>query len=220
MNSQPVATHWLTKTIAWCAVLTAAWVIPPSPAQNLMNPTKPTATTSALGPTAVLLEDFKSDAQNRWEFIADTVMGGVSSGSVQFLSDNGQPVLRLTGTVSTANNGGFIQARLPLEQTATHPLPDSARGIWLKTRGNGQKYFVHIRTNGTILPWQYYQAEFEATREWQMIELPWASFKPSGGLSGSLLRDVPVANEVKSIAIVAFGRDHDADVEVAQIGYY
>ncbi len=168
----------------------------------------------------VPLENFTSAPQDRWEFIADTVMGGVSTGNVQFLSDDGQTVLKLSGTVSTANNGGFIQARLPLDQTNTNPLPETAQGIWLRARGNGQKYFVHVRTSGTLLPWQYYQAAFETTGQWQEIKLAWDDFKPSGGLSGSLLRDVPLADKVKSIAIVAFGRDHEADVEVAEIGYY
>ena len=190
--------------------------------------------------TPILLDDFNNGPQDRWEFIADTVMGGVSKGRVQFVTDvnTGRSdgdgdgdgaddsnqttgtVLKLSGTVSTANNGGFIQARLPLDQTSTNPLPDSAQGIWLKTRGNDQQYFVHIRTGGTLLPWQYYQASFKTTDTWQVVQLPWDSFKPSGGLSGSLLRDVPRADKVKSIAIVAFGRDHEADVEVAQIGYY
>jgi hypothetical protein len=161
-----------------------------------------------------------STPQDRWEFIADTVMGGVSTGNVQFVTDNEQTVLKLSGTVSTANNGGFIQARLPLDQTATKQLPDTAQGIWLKARGNGQKYFVHVRTSGTLLPWQYYQAAFGTSDQWQTIKLAWDDFKPSGGLSGSILRDVPLATKVKSIAIVAFGRDHEADVEVAEIGYY
>lgn len=172
----------------------------------------------------IVLENFTnipaSTPQNRWEFIADTVMGGVSTGRVQFVTENGQTFLKLSGTVSTANNGGFIQARLPLDQTTTNPLPEDAQGIWLEARGNGQKYFVHVRTSGTLLPWQYYQATFEVTDQWQDIKLAWDAFKPSGGLSGSLLRDVPLAGKIKSIAIVAFGRDHEADVEVAQIGYY
>ncbi|HEY7802944.1 MAG TPA: CIA30 family protein [Orrella sp.] len=180
----------------------------------------------------IILEDFNNatnsptsptsptSPQDRWEFIADTVMGGVSSGNVQFLTQDGQSFLKLSGMVSTANNGGFIQARLPLDQTATKQLPETAQGIWLKTRGNGQKYFVHVRTSGTLLPWQYYQATFEVTDQWQDIKLAWDDFKPSGGLSGSILRDVPLATKVKSIAIVAFGRDHEADIEVAKIGYY
>jgi hypothetical protein len=194
-------------------------------ATNTSN-TKAAIDANSQGPM-ILLEDFRNTPQDRWEFIADTVMGGVSTGRVQFVSlqspdDPAQmdTVLQLSGTVSTANNGGFIQARLPLAQTSNNPLPDSAKGIWLKTRGNEQKYFVHVRTSGTILPWQYYQASFEVTRDWQVIELPWDSFKRSDGISGSLLRDVPLADKIKSIAIVAFGRDHEADVEVAQIGYY
>ena len=109
---------------------------------------------------------------------------------------------------------------MPLDMTSTHILPDSAQGIWLKTRGNRQPYFVHVRTSGTVLPWQYYQATFEVTDQWQEIKLSWDDFKPSGGLSGSFLRDVPLPSKIKSIAIVAFGRDHQADVEVAEIGYY
>ena len=194
--------------------------------------------------TPILLDDFNNGQQDRWEFIADTVMGGVSKGRVQFVTDvntgssngdgdgdgdgdgNGDSnqttgtVLKLSGTVSTANNGGFIQARLPLDQTATKQLPDTAQGIWLKARGNAQKYFVHVRTSGTLLPWQYYQAAFDTSDQWQTIKLAWDDFQPSGGLSGSILRDVPLAAKVKSIAIVAFGRDHEADVEVAEIGYY
>ena len=45
-----------------------------------------------------------------WEYISDQVMGGVSEGEVEilrrcFIS------LRLSGNVSTKNNGGFIQVR-------------------------------------------------------------------------------------------------------------
>ena len=168
----------------------------------------------------VVLEDFSDLPESRWEFIADTVMGGVSTGNVQFLSKDGQGFLKLSGKVSTENNGGFIQARMPLDTTSTNTLPESAQGIWLKARGNDQTYFVHVRTSGTVLPWQYYQAAFEVTDQWQEIKLAWDDFKPSGGLSGSFLRDVPLAGKIKSIAIVAFGRDHQADVEVAEIGYY
>jgi hypothetical protein len=185
--------------------------------------TMSTPTQAEPAKNTIVLENFNQTsnaAQDRWEFIADTVMGGVSTGNVQFVTNNEQTVLKLSGTVSTANNGGFIQARLPLDQTATKQLPDTAQGIWLKARGNGQKYFVHVRTSGTLLPWQYYQAAFGTSDQWQTIKLAWDNFKPSGGLSGSILRDVPLATKVKSIAIVAFGRDHEADVEVAEIGYY
>ena len=162
-----------------------------------------------------VLEAFKTDASMRWELIADGVMGGVSTGELAFVQTQDQAWLRLTGLVSTANRGGFIQARFYLQD----PLPSAARGLWLTARGNNERYFVHVRTSGTILPWQYYQASFEVTRQWQEIRLAWSDFKPSGGLSGSLLRATPLPEAIKSIAIVAFGRDHQAEVEIATIGY-
>ena len=163
----------------------------------------------------VMLENFNKGAQDRWEYIADTVMGGVSEGRVQFVTADDQTVLKLSGNVSTQNNGGFIQARLPLQEA----LPESAQGIWLKVRGNNQPYFVHLRTSGTLLPWQHYQAKFEVSDTWQVVRLPWSAFEPSEGFSSVLLRETPLATKIKSIAIVAFGRDHQADVEVAEIGY-
>ena len=45
--------------------------------------------------------------ENNWAYLADTVMGGVSQGSAEFSAG----ALRLTGKVSTKNNGGFIQIR-------------------------------------------------------------------------------------------------------------
>jgi len=164
----------------------------------------------------MLLEDFSGVPQDRWEYIADTVMGGVSKGQVRFETVHAKGVLKLTGTVSTENRGGFIQARLPLQNS----LPETTQGLWLKVKGNNQKYFVHIRTSGTVLPWQYYQAGFEATDQWQVVRLPWSAFNPSAGLTSSLLRETPLAQKIKSLAIVAFGRDHQADVEVSEIGYY
>lgn len=163
----------------------------------------------------IVLDSFMVDAPSRWEFIADGVMGGVSTGELTFPKIQGKTSLRLTGSVSTENRGGFIQARYYLQD----PLPVSAKGIWLKVRGNNQRYFVHLRTNGTILPWQYYQAGFDVSGQWQLISLSWSDFKPSGGLSGSFLRANPLAETIESIAIVAFGRDHQAEIEVAEIGY-
>lgn len=163
----------------------------------------------------IVLESFSDNPSLRWVFIADGVMGGVSTGELTFPKTPGETWLRLTGSVSTENRGGFIQARFSL----TEPLPPSANGLWLKVRGNDQRYFVHVRTGGTILPWQYYQAGFEAKGQWQTVHLSWSDFKPSGGLSGSLLRTTPLPETIKSIAIVAFGRDHQAEVEVAAIGY-
>ena len=114
--------------------------------------------------------------------------------------------------VSTANRGGFIQLRLDLAS----PPPEGTTGIRLVARGNGQRYFVHLRTNGTVLPWQYYQAGFAVTESWSEVRLPLDAF----AASGALLRSAPRPGSLTSIAIVAYGRDHDALVDVRAIAFY
>jgi len=150
--------------------------------------------------------DFVSQAETPWRFFSDQVMGGVSEGRAE-ATDAG--AIRLSGQVSTANRGGFVQVRTDLETR----LPDSARGLALEVRGNGERYFVHLRTTGTRLPWQYYQAGFETSAEWQEVRLPFDAFAASGRLRGRH----PRPQDVTSIGLVAYGRDHVADVEVRRL---
>lgn len=159
-----------------------------------------------------MIEDFTMQPETRWRFFTDQVMGGVSTGRATFLQENGRPFARMTGNVSTANRGGFIQMRLDL---ATPP-PQGTTGLRLLVRGNTQRYFVHLRTKGTMLPWQYYQAGFDVSEEWQEVRLPLAEFAPSG----ALLRNVPDAARLTSVGIVAYGRDHDAQIDVRDLGFY
>ena len=159
-----------------------------------------------------LIEDFKMQPETRWQFFTDQVMGGVSSGGVAFAQEDGIAFARMTGRVSTANRGGFIQIRLEL---ATPP-PEGATGVRLVVRGNGQRYFVHLRTGGTVLPWQYYQAGFDVTESWSEVRLALDAF----AASGALLRNVPAAGSLTSIAVVAYGRDHDARIDVREVGFY
>ncbi len=159
-----------------------------------------------------MIEDFSGTPASRWEFISDQVMGGISTGLVTFRQEDGQTVLNLQGSVNTANNGGFIQARLKLPTR----LPQNAQGLELKVKGNGQTYYIHARTGGTILPWNYYQAPFDAAPDWTILRITFQQFEAQG----MLLRDRLAADAVKSIAVVAYGRDHTADISVASIGYY
>ena len=57
----------------------------------------------------------------QWSYFADTVMGGVSEGSAKFVNNGSVEAIRLTGQVSTANNGGFIQVRSCLLYTSPSP---------------------------------------------------------------------------------------------------
>lgn len=144
----------------------------------------------------------------QWRYLADTVMGGVSRGGAEREGD----AIRLSGTVSTANRGGFIQVRTELES----PLPDSAAGLVLRVRGNGERYFLHLRTRATRLPWQYYQAGFPTGEDWSEVRVPFDGF----AASGRLLPAHPAPGSVRSIGLVAYGRDHAADVSLAALGIY
>jgi hypothetical protein len=160
----------------------------------------------------VLIEDFTMQPETRWRFFTDQVMGGVSTGGVTFVEEDGQAFARMTGRVSTANRGGFIQMRIDLAS----PPPEGTTGVRLMVRGNDQRYFVHLRTGGTLLPWQYYQAGFDVTGTWAEVRLPFEAFEASG----AMLRDVPRSSSLSSVGIVAYGRDHDAQIDVREVGFY
>ena len=147
-----------------------------------------------------------------WSYFSDQVMGGVSEERSSFEEEGGLPILHLTGKVSTANRGGFIQARRKLDA----PLPATTRGVVLNVRGNNQTYFIHLRTSGTVLPWQYYQASFEVSDTWREVRIPFDAFTASG----RLLRKTPDVGALRSLAVVAFGRDHSADLSVRAVGFY
>lgn len=160
----------------------------------------------------MVLDDFTKGPNLQWDYISDQVMGGVSVGDLQFVSNDNESYAQLSGKVSTDNNGGFIQFRTNLNDMDK----DNIKGVYLKVRGNHQKYFVHIRTKYTLLPWQYYQGDFDVLDQWQIVKLPLDRFEPS---SGWLKKSIKSKN-IKSIGVVAFGRDHKADVSVAEVGFY
>ena len=157
-------------------------------------------------------ESFDPNKSRSWSFFTDGVMGGVSSGKA-FVSKSGSDnFVRLVGNVSTANNGGFIQIRHSLKKS----LEKDIRGISLKVRGNGEKYYVFIRTRSTLLPWQFYNASFKTSKNWNLIKINLEEFRPSSGF----LRKIIKSSSIKSIGIVAYGRDHKAKIDVSEIYFF
>ncbi len=165
---------------------------------------------SAWGESA-MTRDLQPASNLQWTYVADNVMGGVSQGQSSIGSDGGRAFIRLSGEVSTKNRGGFIQVR-----TVLALLDADAQGLILTVRGNGERYFIHLRTRSTRLPWQYYQASFETGPTWRDVRLPWSAFKPSG----SLLPKRVSPETIRSVGLVAFGKDYTADVSLADIGVY
>ena len=101
--------------------------------------------------------------ENNWAYLADTVMGGVSRGGAEFSAGS----LRLSGQVSTKNNGGFIQVRTRIDPTEAV----GKSGIKIKVKGNGDVYYLHVRNASARLPWQYYTASFQTSEKWKDIAI-------------------------------------------------
>ena len=85
-------------------------------------------------------ETFNPESVRTWSFFSDGVMGGVSSGKALLKKSGQDNFVRIEGNVSTDNNGGFIQIRHNLIK----PLEETTRGLRLKVRGNGEKYYIHL----------------------------------------------------------------------------
>ena len=146
--------------------------------------------------------------ENNWAYLADTVMGGVSQGSVEFSAG----ALRLTGKVSTKNNGGFIQIRTRVDPAESL----GKKGIKIKVKGNGEVYYLHVRNASARLPWQYYTASFQTSEKWKDITISFDEFEKSATLMPRKLKP----DSIKTIGLVAYGKDHNADVSIANLEFY
>jgi len=157
-----------------------------------------------------------AEAAAYWRYVSDGVMGGVSRGSLSFATEDGVGFARLKGDVSTANNGGFIQLRAGISFRALADDGAGLRGIRIRARGNGETYFIHLRTTDNRRPWHYYAARFTAGPDWRDTALDFDMFRHSAGMAP----DRPQPQDIVSVGIVAYGRDHRADLSVAEISFY
>ncbi len=167
----------------------------------------------------VLIDDFATKGQKsalgaKWAFLTDRVMGGVSTGKMQFEEHEGRQCLRLTGSVKLDNNGGFVQARVALQPRGRNFDARAFEGIVLRVKGNGESYAVHLRTRDTRFPWQYYGAAFETNGQWQEIKVPFAQFTTSAARAPLNLEGL------RSVGIVTSKKEFDADLRVDRIAFY
>ena len=160
----------------------------------------------------MLIDNFSNNPQVKWQYVSDQVMGGVSKGAVEYKKEDAISYAALVGEVSTENNGGFIQIRTRVDKVQVA----EAKAVHIRARGNNQRYFIHLRTTGTLLPWQYYQVSFEVSEQWQDFMLPLEQFSRSGNWLSRRVQP----QTIRSIGVVAYGRDHQAEIEIAQIGFH
>lgn len=160
----------------------------------------------------MIFEDFEAGAEERWTYVADRVMGGVSSGGARMVREGVDGAVRLTGTVSMDNNGGFLQVR----HRFAGGWPKDAKGLRVSAKGNDQTYYVFLRTEGLSRVWYSYRFAFDVSQDWAEFEMDFDQFKPShDGMSDAFTPEI-----VKSIGFVAYGRDHEADLTVRRVELY
>ena len=160
-----------------------------------------------------------------WKYQSDQVMGGVSEGNASLMQDGDMFFFRLTGDVSTENNGGFVQYRSKVslfnKPEMFHLIHKAYRdgveleGVRLNVKGNGETYHVMIRTYFTWSPSDYYYHTFDTSPNWQHVDLPFDQFKSSKYRQ----RDLEV-DQIRDFAVVAYGRDFKSDVSVSEISFY
>ena len=163
-----------------------------------------------------LVDDFGVPGQSsvsHWDLVEDGVMGGVSTGHAEWSQHRNKSCLRLSGNVSTRNNGGFIQIRRDINQSLAS-IATEYTGIELVVAGNNEVYNLHLKQKGLFFPWQSFRATFTTTKEWQTIRLPFEQFK--GYKTSSSLKP----EKLNQLALVAIGRDFEADVCLASIRLY
>ncbi|MEM6615242.1 MAG: CIA30 family protein [Pseudomonadota bacterium] len=146
-----------------------------------------------------------------WQYVADTVMGGVSTGTISRKSFAGREALWLSGSVSLENNGGFIQMATDLAARGEVLNASAFTALELTVIGNDESYNVHLRTPDVNRPWQSYRQSFQAASRWTVVTLPFADFEPY-----RLDETLDTARLVR-LGIVAVGRAMDADVAISEI---
>ena len=157
---------------------------------------------------------FTEENARYWQYISDQTMGGVSDGQAILDKDGDMIFARLTGNVSTANNGGFIQIRTNFSFVDLINTNKDLKGVLLNTKGNGEIYHIFIRTSEDRSYRDFYSVTFTANDNWEIVDLPFTKFKhrySNRSLDG---------NDIRTFGIVAYGRNFYSDVSVSEISFY
>jgi adhesin HecA-like repeat protein len=149
-----------------------------------------------------------------WEYVADTVMGGVSTGRLSRETVDGRAAVRLRGQVSLDNNGGFIQMAFDLRPDGRGVDLSDWRGIEFDLRGNGASYDIRLRTDQLSRPWQSFRTEVTAPLQWRAVRVAFADL-----IAHRTEADFDPA-QVRRIGVLAVGRAFEADVSVAAVRLY
>ena len=149
-----------------------------------------------------------------WEFVADTVMGGVSTGDFKVEIYKGRTSTVLLGDVSLEHNGGFVQIAADLTVDGSPYDASAWDGFELTVCGNAAGYDFRLRTDALSRPWQSFRTDFVAPLKWRTLRLPFANLTPHK-------TDAKFdAAGLRRIGILAIGRQMRAEMAVAAVHLY
>ena len=158
------------------------------------------------------LIDFTEPETQPWMIVNDTVMGGVSSSSME-MADS---VAVFSGTVSLENGGGFVSMRTLVSEDLS-----GFAGLELKVRGDGKVYQLRLRTDRRF-DWVAYRSHFETRKDtWTLVRIPFTDFEPT--YRGRVLDDHPELDPVRVRQIgflLCDAQEGDFRLEVAWVRAY
>lgn len=158
-------------------------------------------------------KSFVSTFGSVWRLVTDDVMGGVSFGELSLQNVEGIECIRMSGNVSTENNGGFVQMSLDLTQNGPFDAT-SYDGVEAYVLGNNERYNIHLKTVDLFHPWQSYRFTFLTNSKWQKIRIPFSELEPHR-------TDIKFRKDgIKRIAFAAIGREFDVEIYLASIRFY
>jgi len=167
-----------------------------------------------------------TSAGTTWTGFTDRVMGGMSSGSVTRETNvDGKVANVLRGTVSLANNGGFVQMATDLANDPSICRTVDASeydGIELdiKFEGTPEKDFfnVHLKNAACSLQFSSYRGTFEISRgTWQTVRLPWSIFQGYGAGTEGVEFD---PSSLRRLGVVAIGRAMEVNLALGGVRFY
>ena len=168
---------------------------------------------------SMILSDFHTgegleDVGASWTGFTDRVMGGVSDADFQSETLAGRRCIRLTGQVTTANGGGFVQMALDLAPRRGSFDASAFSGLELLVHGNNEDYNIHLRTADVRWYDQSYRATVFVEPEWQLVRLPWESFSPNS------ITEPFDASRLQRIGVLGWMREFEADIALSRIALY
>lgn len=154
---------------------------------------------------ANLIFDFSQsgDIGQLWGAVDDVVMGGVSTSGLRHEAG----VALFTGTVSTANSGGFASVRT---RNFEPPLNLSAhQGLELRVKGDGQRYKFLLRDQNRWDSIAYAYSFDTVAQEWITVKIPFKQLTPV--FRAKTVSDAPAiaAQQIRALQVMLSKFEYD-----------